>query len=175
MGNYFKLHFLNMDIFSNPNDNTSKKINLPEQTHSIQRVTINNKRYYEVKSANNDIIGSFPSVTSILGTTKNQDGLNRWRKRVGEEVAEQIGKDAVERGTVMHRLCELYCELPDDMDKRSRLQAMLEASREDPEINQYDSRAIVVGSQLFYNFYQTGFFERIKQGIFQEKFFLEIF
>ena len=47
---------------------------------------------------------------------------------------------------------------------------MLEDCRQDEEILQFDARAIVVGSQLFYNFYQTGFFDRIKKGVFQEKF-----
>jgi len=161
-----------MDIFKKPDDsldNTEKIILLP-QTHSIERVQINDKRHYKVTSEDGDIVGAFPSVTSILGATKDQKGLDRWRNRVGHAVAKQIGKDAVERGTVMHRLCELYCELPDNMEKAERLEAMLELSRNDEEVNQYDARAIVIGSQLFYNFYQTDFFERIKQGIFQEKF-----
>ena len=159
-----------MDIFARPGDNSREKIILPEQTHSIQRVIIKDKRHYEVKTADGKIIGAFPSVTSVLGATKDQEGLDRWRDKVGHDVAEQIGKDAVERGTVMHRLCELYCELPDNMPKDERLQAMLELSRHDKEVNQYDARAIVIGSQLFFNFYQTDFFERIVQGIFQEKF-----
>jgi len=159
-----------MDIFAKPGDNLPEKIELIPQTHSIERVMINEKRHYEVKTEDGEIIGAFPSVTSILGTTKDQSGLDRWREKVGHERALQIGKDAVERGTVMHRLCELYCNLPEHLQKEERLQVMLEQSREDPEINQYDARAIVVGSQLFYNFYQTDFFERIKQGIFQEKF-----
>jgi hypothetical protein len=159
-----------MDIFSKPGDDLPKIVELPEQTHSIERVQINDKRHYQVKTDAGIIVGAFPSVTSVLGATKDQKGLDRWRDRVGHDVAKQIGKDAVERGTVMHRLCELYCELPDNMEKNERLQAMLELSRHDEEVNQYDARAIVIGSQLFYNFYQTDFFERIKQGIFQEKF-----
>jgi len=159
-----------MDIFSKQSDNLPEVVPLQEQTHTIQRVTINDKRHYEVKTESGIIVGAFPSVTSILGATKDQRGLDRWRKLVGHDVAEQIGKDAVERGTVMHRLCELYCELPDNMEKNERLQTMLELSRLDKEVNQYDARAIIIGSQLFYNFYQTDFFERIQSGIFQEKF-----
>lgn len=174
-----------MDIFAKNNnislnDTLNEKLNestddeirfdLKPQTHTIKRVEINEKRHYEVKDEDGTVIGAFPSVTSVLGATKDQAGLDRWRDRVGHDVAEQIGKDAVERGTVMHRLCELYCNLDEKIPSSERLQMMLEACRDDEEVNQYDARAIVVGSQLFYNFYQTDFFSRIKKGIFQEKF-----
>jgi len=157
-----------MDIFSN--NNAKPEIHIPEDTFKIERVQIKGKRHYQVTDENGLIVGSFPSVTSILGSTKDTVGLDRWRKNVGHEEAEKIGKDSTDRGTVMHRLCELYCNFPSDMSKEERLKEMLEQSRFDKEITQFDARAIIVGSQLFYNFYQTGFFERIKSGIFQEKF-----
>lgn len=158
-----------MDIFSR-NTEQDNGIELPEQNYSIERVEIKGKRHYQVTDSDGTIIGAMPSVTSILGATKDTSGLDRWRKKVGEAQAEKIGKDATDRGTVMHRLCELYCNLPSTMKKEERLQQMLEDCRQDEEILQFDARAIVVGSQLFYNFYQTGFFDRIKKGVFQEKF-----
>lgn len=163
-----------MDIFDKTNNINEvpkrPEITLPEQNYTIKRVEINGKRHYEVRSLDDAVIGAFPSVTSILGSTKDQSGLDKWRDRVGHDVAKKIGKDAVERGTVMHRLCELYCNFSEDIPKHERLQLMLEESRNDEEILQFDARAIIIGSQLFYNFYQTDFFDRIKQGIFQEKF-----
>tara|TARA_Y100000389_G_scaffold189963_1_gene214297 strand:+ start:12452 stop:13288 length:837 start_codon:yes stop_codon:yes gene_type:complete len=158
-----------MDIFSR-NTEQDSNIELPEQNYSIERVEVNGKRHYQVTDSDGSIIGVMPSVTSVLGATKDTSGLDRWRKRVGEAQAEKIGKDATDRGTVMHRLCELYCNFPSTMKKEEKLQQMLEDCRHDEEILQFDARAIVVGSQLFYNFYQTGFFDRIKKGVFQEKF-----
>lgn len=164
-----------MDIFStHSNISTQKKeepkIILPEDNFKIERVIINEKRHYKVQETDGTLIGTFPSVTSVLGSTKDQSGLDKWRNRVGHEAAEKIGKDATERGTVMHRLCELYCTLPSDMSKEEKLSETLELSRQDEEINQFDARAIIVGSQLFYNFYNTDFFSRIKYSIAQEKF-----
>ena len=46
-----------------------------------------------------------PSVTTILGATKDQeaiDSLNRWKAKVGEETATRIKEQAAARGTNMH-------------------------------------------------------------------------
>lgn len=48
-----------------------------------------------------------PSVTTVLGAQKKQ-ALMEWRKRVGEDVANQITKKATSRGTAVHSLCEDY-------------------------------------------------------------------
>lgn len=166
-----------MDIFTSHsiigpyNDKVEdSKIILPEDNFQIKRVEINDKRHYQVNDLAGTLIGTFPSVTSVLGATKDQSGLDKWRKRVGHDTAEKIGRDATERGTVMHRLCEIYCTLPPDMSKEDKLHETLELSRNDEEINQFDARAIIIGSQLFYNFYNTDFFSRIKYSIAQEKF-----
>jgi hypothetical protein len=166
-----------MDIFSSIpdiNGDVPEEIILPEQTDSIRRVNINGKRHYEVTTKDGVIIGAFPSITTILSETQDKTFLKKWKDRVGDAEAYKISVDATERGNVMHRLCELYCELP-DMDKHKRLQLMLETARTDGEVNQHDTRAIIVGTQLFFNFYHTGFFDNIKKGIFQEKFLWNYF
>jgi genome maintenance exonuclease 1 len=46
-----------------------------------------------------------PSVTTILGATKDQeaiDSINRWKAKVGEEAATRIKDQAAARGTNMH-------------------------------------------------------------------------
>lgn len=51
----------------------------------------------------------YPSMTSILKVLeKDGDGLDQWRKRVGDEEADRIVKEAVERGNNLHYLSELY-------------------------------------------------------------------
>jgi hypothetical protein len=49
-----------------------------------------------------------PSVTTILSATKDQTHLIEWRKRVGEENAAQITKEASGIGTAMHNNLERF-------------------------------------------------------------------
>lgn len=49
-----------------------------------------------------------PSVTTILGFTKDMTHLNEWKKRVGEEKAAQITKEAAGVGTAMHANLERF-------------------------------------------------------------------
>ena len=52
--------------------------------------------------------GDFPSVTTILDKTKDKTFLFEWRKRVGEENAKRITKEASGMGTRMHKYIENY-------------------------------------------------------------------
>lgn len=51
--------------------------------------------------------GKYPSMTSVLKLL-DDGGIERWRKRVGEEEADRITKEASERGNELHELVELY-------------------------------------------------------------------
>lgn len=135
----------------------------------IRRVVINGFRYYEV-SDSSGVIGTYPSVTSVLGETSDKSGLDAWRNRIGHEKADRIGKDATDRGTVMHRLCELYLNLPASLSEKDRLEETLSIARLDDEIEQFDNRAKIVGGMLFYNYIKSGSFNEIKKVIAQEKF-----
>ena len=54
-----------------------------------------------------DIAGArLPSVTTILGQTKNQQFLKDWKAKVGEEAAERIKNLSSKRGTAMHKFLE---------------------------------------------------------------------
>jgi genome maintenance exonuclease 1 len=54
-----------------------------------------------------DINGSrLPSVTTILGATKNQQFLKDWKAKVGEREAERIKNLSSKRGTAMHKFLE---------------------------------------------------------------------
>ena len=56
-----------------------------------------------------DIDGSrLPSVTTILGATKNQQFLKDWKAKVGEQEAERIKNLSSKRGTSMHKFLEHY-------------------------------------------------------------------
>ena len=135
----------------------------------IKRVVINGFRYYQVINESG-IIGTFPSVTTVLGETSDKTGLNQWRDRIGHAKADQIGQDAANRGTVMHRLCELYLNLPSSLSQKDRLDETLSISRLDDEIEKFDTRAKIVGGMLFYNFIKANSFNEIHKVIAQEKF-----
>ena len=54
-----------------------------------------------------DIIGTrLPSVTTILGRTKNQQFLKDWKAKVGEQEADRIKNLSSRRGTAMHKFLE---------------------------------------------------------------------
>ena len=56
-----------------------------------------------------DINGSrLPSVTTILGKTKNQQFLKDWKAKVGETEAERIKNLSSRRGTAMHKFIETH-------------------------------------------------------------------
>ena len=63
------------------------------------RSTVDGFRTYDVGNE------KLPSVTTILGATKEQeaiDSINRWKAKVGEEAATRIRDTAASRGTNMH-------------------------------------------------------------------------
>ena len=56
-----------------------------------------------------DIVGTrLPSVTTILGATKNQDFIKKWKAKVGEQEADRIKNHSSNRGTCMHKFLEHY-------------------------------------------------------------------
>ena len=83
----------------------------------VPRVVLEGKRYYATPDGNN-----LPSVTTILDKTKSQDkidSLNRWRKSVGAEKAQQITTEAANRGTRMHTYLEHYVKTGEAKEKGS--------------------------------------------------------
>jgi len=71
----------------------------------LKRVTQDNgTRRYETGKGN-----PVPSVTTILGATKDMTHLIQWRKRVGEQKAKEITTEAANRGTRMHKYLEDKC------------------------------------------------------------------
>jgi len=60
------------------------------------------KRVYEISSYR------LPSVTTILGATKNTEFLKQWKAKVGEAEADRIKNVSSARGTSMHKFLESY-------------------------------------------------------------------
>jgi len=64
---------------------------------------ITKKRVYQTPDGE-----TLPSVTTILGATKDMTAINEWRDRVGHDKANQITKEASGVGTAMHSNLERY-------------------------------------------------------------------
>jgi len=72
-------------------------VDIPE----VSTKTVNRKRFYVTPT------GLYPSITTVLGVRKaKQKGLQEWRNRVGNDVANHIMRTAASRGTAVHHMCE---------------------------------------------------------------------
>ena len=69
----------------------------------LSRTSLDGKRVYQCPDGN-----AVASVTTILDSTKDKTHLLEWRKRVGEETAKRITKEASGMGTRMHKYIENY-------------------------------------------------------------------
>jgi len=65
--------------------------------------SVTRKRVYQTPDGE-----KLPSVTTILSSTKDMTHLLEWRKRVGEQKAAQITREAAGIGTAMHANLERY-------------------------------------------------------------------
>ena len=79
----------------------NKLYTYPPSTRSL----IEGNRHYDVSNE------TLPSVTTILQATQDEakrESLSKWRRKVGENVAEKIKEEAARRGTAMHEFLEYY-------------------------------------------------------------------
>ena len=88
-----------------------------EEYHNIGRKIKKNDKYVYVDATRTEEHGSrlydvngtrLPSVTTILGKTKNQQFLKDWIAKKGEAEAERIKNLSSNRGTAMHKFLEHY-------------------------------------------------------------------
>ena len=73
---------------------------------SLKRKSVDGRRLYTTPDGL-----AVPSVTTILDKTKPEEAkqaLRNWKKRVGEQKAAEITKEAAGRGTRMHKWLEDY-------------------------------------------------------------------
>jgi hypothetical protein len=75
---------------------------------NIKRITSpSGKRLYEVTEGDG-VFSYYPSVTTVLGATKNDSGLEEWRKSIGLCEANHVSRIAARRGSAVHTLIEGY-------------------------------------------------------------------
>lgn len=84
--------------------------------------TINGKRYYVTPNG-----AKYPSVTTVTGL-HSAKWVAKWRKNVGEEVANKISSQAAGRGSRYHYLMEDYInniDISEKLDKATPLDKMM--------------------------------------------------
>ena len=135
----------------------------------IERLDIEGRRHYIVYEGGKKI-GIFPSVTTILGETSDKSALEDWVQRVGKEEADRISTLSMNRGTVMHRLIELYKLLKGNHTER--LLELKEISITDNEIVVFEKEFIDEGWKMFRKFYLNSYscFDRIEEVMESETF-----
>lgn len=77
---------------------------LPEM---IKETTSSGRKYFTPEG------NAYPSVTTVLSIVGKRE-LMEWRKRVGEEEANRISRQASSRGTSVHKMCEDYLNNKED-------------------------------------------------------------
>jgi len=142
--------------------------------YQITRVHEDGLRFYQVTEGDS-LIAKLPSVTTILGETKDKSGLDTWRKKVGEAEADRISTLSMNRGTIMHRLIELYKGTSGD--SAERLIKLKAIAKEDDEINQFSEDEngplyLAEAWKFFYKFYfnSSDYFDRVKRVLEAETF-----
>jgi len=141
---------------------------------TIERVEVNGLRHYQVKR-DDVIVGTYPSMTTILGETKDKSGIDRWRDRVGHAEADRISHLSMNRGTILHRLIELYKATKGTPDERLlELKDIASTDEECTQFNEDDMGAVWLeaGWIMFMKFWNNPeeTFDRIEEVLAAEKF-----
>ena len=93
-------------------------LNLPK----LDRETIDGVRYYKVPL--DEELLKLVSITSVT-SHKNRQFFANWRKKIGEENADKITRQATSRGTDMHSLVENYLYNAEELPKVQPLSEFL--------------------------------------------------
>lgn len=93
-------------------------MNLPK----LEREEIDGVRYYKLPGEDN--LSRLVSITSVT-SFHNRHIFENWRKKVGEEEANRVNKQATSRGTDMHSLVESYLNNEDKLPNVQTLSQFL--------------------------------------------------
>lgn len=117
-----------------------------------------------------------PSVTTVLGIVKNEK-YEKLKLEFGEEKWAKIMSDAAERGTIMHRMLELFLlEWAREKNvERSLKKAQVYALDESRDNGGVNAKYVNKGRSLFWNFYHDKFWENISEVVENEIFLYTTF
>ena len=114
---------------------------VPANLPLLERETIDGVRFYKVP--NEDEFLKLVSITSVTSHW-SREKFAKWRKKVGEEKANEITRKATARGTDMHSMTEHYL-LNEDLPKVNPMGDMLFKIAK-PTLNKIDNIHSLEGS-----------------------------
>ena len=114
---------------------------VPTNLPLLERETIDGVRFYKVP--NEDEFLKLVSITSVTSHW-SREKFAKWRKKVGEEKANEITRKATARGTDMHSMTEHYL-LNEDLPKVNPMGDMLFKIAK-PTLNRIDNIHSLEGS-----------------------------
>ena len=80
------------------------KLDLITDLPALEQVEVNGVRHYTAEG-----VGPYPSVTTVLSADPSkEEGIRKWREKVGEEEANRVSHRAAQRGTAVHQILEDY-------------------------------------------------------------------
>lgn len=114
-----------------------------------------------------------PSVTTVLKLLE-PGKFDHLEEKFGKEKWDKILKDAGDRGTIMHRMLEVFLL---EYDASKNLERGVEKALKVPEeeFSFIDPKVIKKGRDLFWNFYHDGFWKDIKKCVGNEIFLWTLF
>ena len=131
--------------------------------YSVNRVDTNYGRLYQIER--DGVILKVPSVTTILSNIK-EDRLSDLKAAIGDDVWAYVSKRGAERGTYMHRMCELfYAGITKFQDIDRALLFAQKSMITDDEVKDLDPKFKELGRQLFYNIYHSRITTEFKKAI----------
>lgn len=104
----------------------------------LERSTVDGVRYYDTPDS------KLVSITSVI-SFYNREKFSKWRKKVGEEKANNITRKATSRGTDMHSLVENYLYNIPELPKVQPLSEFLFKIAK-PDLNKIDNIHALEGS-----------------------------
>ena len=112
-------------------------VNLPK----LERETIDGIRYYKIPD-----LEEFLRLVSITSVTshKNRQFFANWRKKIGEEEADKITRQATSRGTDMHTLVEHLLKNEDLPEVQPLSQFLFKIAK--PDLNRINNIYALEGS-----------------------------
>lgn len=96
-----------------PTGDRGQFVHLPwDYDVELESKTENGQRFYQTPEGN-----KYPSVSTVVGHFSKK-GIMEWRKRVGEQEANRISRQASTHGTAVHSICEDYVNNEEDYFKK---------------------------------------------------------
>lgn len=103
---------------------------------------------------NNELI-KIPSVTTVLGHFQDLSFIEKWKNKVGDDVVKRETDHAKNRGTVMHKLLDVYFEETKDLKEIEEY-----CQKQWPKMPEEDWRC---GYNLFCSFVNAGVCDKVSR------------